>query len=177
MKRQILISILSLLILVGCKKLDKLTQFNIDYNSEITIPSGIGINLPFAISTPDMQTNSEASFSENNTRKDLIESVKLTECTLSILSPSGQNFDFIKTIKIYISADGLNEVLVASKVNMANGQGNSITLDLEDQDLQAYIKKDSFKVKSEVVTDEVVSNDITVDIYTRFFVDAKILGL
>ncbi len=57
----------------GCKQVDKLTQFNIDYVESFTLPSTLGLNLPFNLKTPSIKTNSEEFFEVNDTRKNLIE--------------------------------------------------------------------------------------------------------
>jgi hypothetical protein len=80
---QTMIKYTSLLLLLiafsfsSCKKLNKLTQFDIVYDTDFTIPSSTGINLPTNIITPDFATNSESTLSINDTRKDLIERIIL----------------------------------------------------------------------------------------------------
>jgi hypothetical protein len=71
MKKIILVLCITLSVL-GCKKIDELTQFDMEFNETTVIPSTIGINLPFNIFTPDIETNSESTFEVNDTRKDLI---------------------------------------------------------------------------------------------------------
>ena len=159
----------------SCKKLNKLTQFDIIYDSNFIIPSSTGINLPTNIITPDFPTNSESKFSVNDTRKDLIESIILKELTLTIQSPSNGNFNFLKTIRIFISAEGLDEILIAYKENMGNTNSTSISLELSCNDLQEYIKKDEFDVRVETITDEILSPDHEVSMHSVYFVDAKLI--
>jgi len=85
-----------------------------EYSQRATIPSSTGINLPFDIFTPEMETNSESKFSVNDTRKDLIEEITLTELELVIISPDTADFSFLNSIEVYISADGLEEIQIAS---------------------------------------------------------------
>ena len=85
-------------LLNSCKKVDQFTQFNMDFNNEIIIPSTIGINLPINILTPEMETNSESTFELNDTRKDLIEEIRLTSLTISLQSPNGADFSFLESI-------------------------------------------------------------------------------
>ena len=58
-KRTLYIFLLMFLTLTAtkCKKLDKLTQFDLTYHSEITIPAGIPVATPFNIPTPPITTN------------------------------------------------------------------------------------------------------------------------
>jgi hypothetical protein len=178
MKLQIFISaiFLSVLLLSGCKEIDKLTHFNIDYTSFVTIPATVGINLPFDVLTPEIQTNSESKFEVNNTHKDLVEKIRLTELKLTIKSPDSSDFSFLKSIKLYILADGLPELEVARKENIPDNQGNVLFLETASDDLKEYIKKDSFALKAVTITDELISPDHEIEIYSKFFVDVKILG-
>ena len=70
---KIILYVLLLVIGVGCKKIDRLTQFHMTYNESIIIQSSTGTQLPFTVFTPDIQSNAESTFAVNDTRKDLIE--------------------------------------------------------------------------------------------------------
>lgn len=163
-------------LLSNCSKLDELTKFDVDYDTQVTIPSTTGINLPFDVLTPDTETNSESTFESNDTRKDLIEEIKLTKLQLFISSPSDADFSFLESIDIFISADGLEELKIASKVEVPETV-SALDLEVSDADLKEYIKKDSYSLRLNTVTDEAMSQDHQVDVKSTFFVDAKILGL
>ncbi|HLP21292.1 MAG TPA: hypothetical protein VK174_13360 [Chitinophagales bacterium] len=161
----------------GCKKLDKLTQFNMDYESEIIYSAGLPVNLPVNISTPDMVTNSEEEFALNDTRKNLIESIKLTQLRLNITAPAGKTFSFLKEVRVYVSAPGLPEIEVANKLNIDNASSSELQLTVFDIELQDYIKADKFSLRVASTTDEILTSQVTVHIYSNFFVDAKIFGI
>ncbi len=178
MKKLFLLTLFSLsLCQFSCKKVQELTQFDLNYSSEITIPSATGLNLPFAISTPDIPTNIESEFSVKDTNKDLIEKITLKSLKLSITNPTEGNFDFLKSVEIYIKADGLDPVLIASKTNIEDGLGKNISLDVTLTDIKDYIKKDKFGLEVKSVTDKLITKDHTLKVDAVFFVDAKILGL
>lgn len=176
MNKLIIIGGAILLFLGGCKAVDKLTQFNMDFNSTVVIPVPEGINLPSDVKTPDVVTNSESTFSVKDTRKDMIEEVKLTSLELTITSPSTGNFDFMKTINVYMSAEGLPETKIAWKENISNGAGPVLELDTSNEDLKEYIKKDKIVLRMNTVTDELITTEHHIDIHSVFFVDARILG-
>ena len=176
MKSQLWFLILSVVLLSACKKVDKMTQFDMDYESTVTISSTIGVNLPFNIYTPDITTNSESVCEVNNTRKDLIEKLVLQELKLTITNPTTGNFDFLKSIIIYITADGLPETEVARNDNIQDGIGMVLTLTPVTTDLKEYIKKDKFILKVTTVTDQIITSDYTIKVNANFFVDAEILG-
>lgn len=172
------ISFICLLVLfTACDKIDELTKFDMEYSQRATIPSSTGINLPFDVFTPEMETNSESTFAVNDTRKDLIEEIKLTDLELVMISPEEADFSFLNSIEVYISADGLEEILIANLDEVPEDAGNVITLNTSDTDLKEYIKKDEFSLRLNTVTDELMSTDHELEVNSTFFVDAKILGL
>ncbi|MDZ7741259.1 MAG: hypothetical protein U5Q03_05795 [Bacteroidota bacterium] len=83
----------------------------------------------------------------------------------------------MKTIKIYIRAEGLEEKLVAWKENISDGTGSELDLHTSSDDLKAFIKKESFKLRFYIKTDKAITQDVKIETYSRFFVDAKILGV
>ncbi|MDX5326731.1 MAG: hypothetical protein LPK80_10775 [Bacteroidota bacterium] len=179
MKNAILWSFSTLLFLsiTGCKKINELTVFDLQYEAEVLIPSSINQGLPLAVNTPDIQTNSSTRFENNDTRKDLIQEIKLTELNLYIENPPSQNFDFLKSVEIYINASGLNSQLVAYRNDIPDGQGQQLSLFTTDADLQEYIKKDEFYLEVEVVTDQLITQSVRIKALSNFRVDAKILGI
>jgi len=164
-----------LLAFLGCKKVDKLTQFNMAYDETAVIKSSTGINLPFNIITPDIETNSESTFALNDTRKDLVERINLKSLNLSITSPSGEDFSFLKSITIYISAEGLSEEKIAWNSSIPENV-NSIDLSTTGVDLKEYLKASKMTLRLNTETDELITSDYTIKIHSIFFVDAKILG-
>ncbi len=175
--KKILILSAILLSFVACDKLSEYTKFDLKYNTSVTIPSTFGMNIPFTVYTPSVTTNTESQFSLNNTRTDLIEEVTLKSVILTITDPEGSDFSFLKSIEVYLSADSLDEIKIASREGITNDVGDTLHLVTEPDDLQAYIKKESFTLSVKTVTDEMLSHDYTIDIDAVFGVDARILGL
>ena len=172
-----ILSIFMLFLFMSCDTLDELTKFDISFEESITIPATSPIDLPFTISTPNIETNSNSEFSSNDTAKNLVEEIKLTEFKLTLKNPSSEDFSFLETIEIYIAADDLPDTLLAWNPTPISNDRNVMFLDTSNEDLKAYIFKDAFYLKVKVGTDEVLTQDYDIDINTVFFVDAKILGL
>lgn len=164
-----------LTVLFGCSK-EGFTKFNLDYETTVVVQSGIGINIPYSLNIPNIATNSESEFEVNDTRKDKVEHITLRELTLEITSPSGQEFDFLKDIELFISADGLDEVMLANVYNMDNSVGNTISLTCLDSDFQEYIKSDKLSLRVRTVSDELNLFDVQIKINASFLVDAKLIG-
>ena len=172
-------AVLSLILLVSnsCKKIDQFTQFNMDFNNEIIIPSSTGINLPINLLTPEVETNSESTFELNDTRKELIEEIRLTSLILTLNAPNNADFSFLESISVYMNAQDLPEVEIAWEDNVPENAGNQISLNVSNEDFKDYIKKDEFSLRVNTITDEILTSDHQIDIATSYFIDAKILGL
>jgi hypothetical protein len=158
----------------GCKK--KLTQFYIDYDSEAVLPSSFVTALPFTVYTPETETNSTYEFENNDTRKDKIKSIYLKDLVISITAPANTDFSFLSSIEVYITSPHHDERKIAFKSAVPADAGNSLTCDLIDIDLQSFVKDDSFQIRLRTVTDETIPEDIHLNIYTNFLVDAKLIG-
>lgn len=146
-----------------------------DYNESVVVPASTGINLPITLITPKIESNSSSKFAANDTRKDLVEEIKLQSMVLDLTSPNDEDFSFLESIEIFLSAEGLNEIKIAWKTNITS-TSNQLNLQTSDKDLKAYLKKDEFTLKVTTVTDEALSRDHHIDINSVFWVDAKVLG-
>lgn len=173
MRKALFLSLGLLLTLSSCKK--KLTEFQLEYTSEVIVSSSVGQLVPFSLNTPEMETNSEFEFESNNTRKDKVESIRLSELRLSITSPSNETFSFLNSIEIFISSPNVAERKVAFKESIPSNVGTVLVCELVDLELQEYIKEDTFTLRLKTVTDETIPQDVTIEVFTDFYVKAKLL--
>lgn len=172
----ILSAVLIAMMISGCKLIDKLTRFNVDYSTNFTIPSTVLLGLPLDIVPSSVTTNSDQTFSNNNTSADHIKSVQLSKLKLSIVNPSGQKFDFLKSAVIYISADGLPKVQVASIDNIDDSSvGSSIDLTPTALDLKDYLIKSSYTVSETVTTSKSITQNVDVRADAEFTVQGQLL--
>lgn len=169
-----LLLILVVFCIASCEKLDELISFTITDTSSLTIKANSGINIPFVIPSPEITTSSEQAFKNNNTRADLVDEATLESLELLITAPDDQTFDFLNEIEIYIKAEGLEEALLASRYNIPENTGNSLSLESNGVNLKEYIKKESYSIKTRVVTDKVITRDIDLDVQMKFRIKAKV---
>lgn len=137
---------------ISCKKKEeanKLTEFDIDYTTNLTIPSAsIPVNAPSQtaeFTTPNIATEQATKFSAQNTAKSLIDEIKMTRFNLSAVG-SGANLDYLKSITIYIKATGVGEEQVAVKTSIPPGL-TSLSLDLTDVNIKDYIFQDNIQFR------------------------------
>lgn len=167
-------------VLSSCNRADKYTQFYLDYNTEITIPriSMLGVSLieiADLVSLPT-QTRAETSFQANGTNSSLVESIELESIVLTFVDPATANFDFMESIEIYISTDSLPEIEIAELDEIPYGL-TTITLEIEQERLTEYIKSDQFKLRAIANFRRETRDTRRLNVATRFFIDAKIMGL
>ena len=165
--RQLFILLFSITCLFSCDKIDELTQFNLDFESKVTVPASTGLNTPIVLFSPEVTTNSETVFESNNTNKDLVEEIRLTALQLQISSPSGGDFGFLKSISISISADGLSDKQVAWDNDVSSSAGATLDLEVSSDDLKEYIKKDRFSIKATTTTDEFITQDHEIKVISK----------
>lgn len=162
---------ISILLLASCGKLG---TFEVDHSVDVVIPSQFGVNLPFNINSPEVETNSEATFASEGTSTERVRSIQMEELKLSIVSPSNANFDFLNEIEVFISAPGMNEARVAHKTNIPETNLKSFFCDIEEVNLKDYISKENFSLRVRTVTDQMIFQDIQVRIDQKYKVRAKI---
>jgi hypothetical protein len=156
----------------GCKKIRKLTYFNISQSTEFTIPSAnIGVvNIP----TVPVSNDAQYQFKSNGTETKYVEEIKLSSLSMNIVSPASQNFNFLNSIKIYISAPGITEKLLAYQDNVPMDV-QTFPLTTTGEVLDPYLKADSYNLRVETVTDEILTQDVKVKTDMVFRVRAKVL--
>lgn len=161
----------------SCEKLDELTTFSINHSTSITVKSNTGVlnNIPITIKSPEIETSSEQAFENNNTRANLVDEAILETLDLEITAPAGQTFSFLNEIEIYINAEGLEETLVASRHNIPENIGSTLNLETSGENLQEFIKKEHYSIKTKVITDEALNQDVDIDVQMTFRIKAKLL--
>ncbi len=175
MKNSFLFLILLTIYFSSCEKIDKFTQFRMNYSTEVTVPANLSINLPVDLLTPDMETNAEGQFSANNTNVDLVQLINLESIEIEVISPSGADFSFLKSAEIYLNAEGLSEIKIASIDEVPEDVGSTITIEGSENNLKEYIVKDKFSLRVATVTDELLTQDHSFEVNSTFFVDALVL--
>jgi len=171
MKTKVILSILLIGIglTISCKKL---LTFDISDSTTTTVDANIlPFQLPVELPTPDVTTNSENEFAQNDTKVELVKEIILKKLELTITSPSDKTFSFLKSIEIYISADGEDEMKLAWNDDVQSN-AKSIELETTNSALDKYVKKDKYKLRTKVVTKETLTQSVDIKIDFTFQVTA-----
>ena len=167
-----------LFLLFGCKIIDELTHFDIDYNYTFTLPAFGGINLDnLNIESNDVENDTESTFEINDTRKDLVERATLKKFNVTILEPTDATFIFINKVEIFVKTDALEEKLIAWKENISSDIGNYLVLETTSSDLKRYLTSDAIRVRLKTTSSNPLTEDLLLDLESTVEVDAKILGI
>lgn len=161
--------------IASCEKVNELINFKIKHETSFTIPGqNTGIGDLLSIPRAEIKTSSEQTFKNNNTRAELVEEVTLDELILSITAPENESFDFLNEISIYITAEGEQEVLLASKVKIPEDGSRTLVLETSQTNLKPYVVKENYTIRTVAKTDKVVDKAVDVKINMSFQVRAAI---
>lgn len=170
MRKALFLVPLFLLALFSCDKIDQLLTFEISQSDEIKIPASGLINTP-VISPVPVTMSSQESFKNNNTSAALVKDVSLSKLTLTITDPAAANFDFLKSITIYIGTNESDKVLLASLDNVPTGV-SSIDLVSGNEKLDKFIKASGYTLYTQVALRSNVAHELTVRADAKFRVTA-----
>ncbi len=173
------------IVAISCDKLKELTTFtqNFDYKETFEVPGlpnqqqqlpqgGLSESLPrFGVAT-----NSEEYINQSQTKTDLVTKVALTKAALTITNPTDQHFDYVDTIKMFISgAGGSNEQLVAYKYDIPKGK-ETIDLDETDINLKEYFLLDSMFYRIYAHFVGIPDSNTTIELNATLSMDASLLN-
>jgi len=162
---------LMLLFLASCEVVDRLLTFNISNSVTFTINSGVPIDSPLDVPTPDVTTNSSTEFYNNNTSAVLVKDVKLQQLKLSITNPEDKTFSFLKSVHLYISTNADDEIELAFLDNISSTT-NSISLICTTQKLDNYIKSSSYRIRTSITTKETLHQETSMKAGMKFKITA-----
>jgi hypothetical protein len=155
----------------GCKSVDDLLTFTISHETNFTVANSSPLNLPIELQTPDVTTNSSQEFGNHDTKAELVKDVKLESVKLTITDPTGKTFSFLKSIHIYISTNSNDEIELAYADNIVSTT-NILDLTTTDKKLDTYVKASSYKLRTQLITKETLTQDVDIKMNLKFKVTA-----
>ncbi len=184
MKKIVCFTVITVITLfnISCKKeeTNKLTEFDINYSSNLSIPSA---SVPVTSSsitpttveftTPNVPTQQSTKFSAEGTAKSLVDQIKMTKFDISV-SGAGANLDFLKSLTVYIKAANITEQMVATKTNIPSGL-TSVSMDLQDVNIKEFIFQDNIQFRVVVTFDDTASSDQVLKMDETVHVNAKLI--
>lgn len=159
----------------GCTKNSLDANFTVTDSENFTIPPNSILTLPPIITPPFSTSSWQGTYSNNNTDKNHIKSLKLKSLTLTITSPSGKTFGFLKSIDIYIQAPNLADTKIATIDNIPSNIGGTLNMNTIDVDLSPYAKSDNFTLQVNSTPQSTNTDNVNVRSDAVFNVTASVL--
>ena len=175
----IMLALLMTLLVLGsssCKKALGLLSFPVSDSSSFTMPAtNVLTNAVLTLPGITVNSTSQNTFASNNTTADYVQDVTLDKLTLTTTNPSTQNFDFLKSISLYIASDntGSNKVLLASLSPVPTGQ-TSIALTPAGNKLDLFLRAKSYTLTTQVELAQSLKQNTDVRVDSRFNVHANL---
>ncbi len=179
----------SLLLFASCKKdkedlkeiLDVSFQFST--NNLFTLPKVADSvhNIPdstITVTTPSIVNTAPDEFKKNKADINKLKSLTIENVQLTVKTPAGQTFAFMKSISIYISATGKPEVLIATKndINKISPASGILQLTAQKADISEYLKGADYKLRIQTALVKTYTNDIAVNCEVKYLAVANPLN-
>lgn len=150
---------------------DDLSLINYDMNfatAAITIEATQASDTTYTLESGMVDPKDEME--KNGVSSDLVKKATIKTVTINLVNPSTGNFNWAKSAKVSIMAEGQPETEVASVMDITDGL-TMIEITGIDLELTEYIKGGSFNFKLEATNDEPIPVDHEVTITTTFNVE------
>lgn len=171
MQKKFIFGMLAGALIFACDEIEGLLTFRVNDRTNIRIESTSPLNLPLEVPTPPVTSDSRQQFENHNTSADLVRDVKLEQLKLTITQPSGKTFSFLKSIRIFIATDQTAEMELASLENISTTSG-MIELVPVNEKLDPYVKAPAYRLRTQITTDETLTQDVDVQVDLTFKVTA-----
>nr|WP_294896870.1 hypothetical protein [uncultured Pedobacter sp.] len=153
------IGILSLaIILSSCATLQSIVKSTFPYTATLIVPANQKTGSNYSATSSASSFDQIFTGSSSNTSG--ISQVRISSAKIESVNPAGQNLGAFKSIKVYL-LNGSNEVMVASRNDIASTVGNSLVLDIDNSKfLDDYLKSGTVRIR----VDYVLQNSFPVDL-------------
>lgn len=167
-----------LLAFTGCKKTNpddiyEYEEARVEYVEKFSMsfPSIIGFNIPWIINIPTVGATFNDKYKSNNPYLHLVEDVKPKQVKVTLISPVGKDFSFIKNKKVFIKTSTSPEILMARVDNLPDNVGNVMYMVPENILLDDYMT-DEMEMRIEIDADKSLLQQV--DVLIELTVDAKV---
>lgn len=150
--------------LVSCGTVQSIVQSTFPYTTNVLISTGVPADKE--VTSTATASNVQSWFGGNNNAK--IKNVRISDAKINVVLPSGGDLSALKSVKVYISSNGSNEKLVASR-NDISTTSNSVNLDLNSSGyLDDVVKSSGVTVKTVYELRKPVSSDTNMKVSLNF---------
>lgn len=155
MKNIFLSAVVATATMVSCSTVSSILQNTFPYTATVLVTSGSPANTTLSAVSPSQSINQLTGSGAN------VKDIRISNATLSV--GSNASVGMFKSVKVYLSTNGNNEVLVASREDIPDNVGNSLSLDVSSsQTLDNMMKSGSVQQRLVYVLKQSPTSDISV---------------
>ena len=165
MKNIFLSAAIASVALVSCGTVQSIVQNTVPYTTNVLVSSGVPANQE--IST----TSSASSFAQYvGAGNSMVQDIRISSAKVSATSlSSNSDLGIFKSIKVYLSGNNTQEILVAQRTDIGNNIGNMLNLDPDNSKiLDEVVKSGAVKARVAYVLKNTANNDTNLNISLRF---------
>ena len=159
-----------------------LTVFDTTVKAQTMIPGSTGLVKLLGDLGPlqgfsNIDFNNNQDFKNQGVKKSDVDSVKVTKFTLKIVSPSDQDYSFLKSLQFFAEADG-KKVLLAEKLDIdklgLKAPNPTVTFDVKDVELKPFVTAPSMSITT-AGSGTQPNRDTTLEAAITLRIDVKVL--
>ncbi|MBW8362748.1 MAG: hypothetical protein K0M56_11255 [Kaistella sp.] len=147
--------------LVSCSTVSSIMQNTFPYNANFLVTSGSPVNQQLSSVSAAQSINQISGASAN------VKDIRVSNATLTL--PTTASTGIFHSVKVYLSSNGSNEVLAASRENISDNVGSTLTLDVNSsQTLDNMMRAGGIQQRFVYVLKQSPTSDISVKTSINF---------
>lgn len=154
MKTIYLSAVVATTVLTSCSTVSSILQNTFPYNSTVLVTAGSPSNTELSSISATQSVNQITASSAN------VKDIRVSNATLSVGSDTSMGV--FKSVKVYLSNGGSNQILVASRESIPDNVGNSLSMDVATSStLDKLMKSGNIQAKIVYVLKQSPTSDIS----------------
>ena len=155
MKNMFLTAVVATATLASCSTVSSILQNTFPYNANVLVTSGSPANTNLSSVSAAQSINQLTRAGAN------VKEIRVSNATISV--NNNTSVGLFKSVKLYLSTNGSNEILVASREDIPDNVGSSLSLDVNTTaTLDKMMKSGSVQQRFVYVLKQSPTSDISV---------------
>ncbi|RTQ47157.1 hypothetical protein EJV47_19880 [Hymenobacter gummosus] len=169
--------LLLLLVSFGCQK-DKVRPVATlevvdEWTALLDVTAAPGGSSPLFMPTSRIWSACADTCRRNKTSLEQLQSAALSEATLTVDAPPGQNFDFLRSMTFYIMSNQGNDQIPLASITAVPRGATRLTLTPTDASLLAYLRNREYYLKPQLELSQPGQTVARVQLQLRYRVQAR----
>lgn len=168
--------------LSSCGDFDRRTQFRTSYTNRVTFDQESTASSPKETLSDKLNQSLASTVKDHGAPENSVEHVELSALSLEIdENKSGElaDLDFLKHVKVFLKADGKDEIILGEIEEVPQGGFTYVEMSLMTfgVNFKEYLETDKFQCRLEYTTDQEIPEQLVVKISAIYKVDTKRFGI